>query len=36
MAAIRLENLSKTYRVGWRKNRAVSALKNLSLEVREG
>jgi ABC-2 type transport system ATP-binding protein len=36
MTAIRLDNLSKTYRGGWRKKGAVSALKSLSLEVREG
>jgi ABC-2 type transport system ATP-binding protein len=35
MTAIRIENLSKTYRDGWRRT-AVAALRNLSLEVKEG
>jgi ABC-2 type transport system ATP-binding protein len=36
MPAIHLENLGKTYRHGWKKKGGVAALKNLSLEVREG
>jgi ABC-2 type transport system ATP-binding protein len=36
MPAIHLENLGKTYRNGWKKTGGVAALKNLSLEVREG
>lgn len=36
MPAIRIENLSKTYRGGWRRKTGVAALQNLSLEVREG
>jgi ABC-2 type transport system ATP-binding protein len=36
MAAIRIENLGKTYRGGWGKKGSVAALKNLSLDVREG
>jgi ABC-2 type transport system ATP-binding protein len=37
MAAIRLENLGKTYRGGWgRKAAGVAALQALTLEVREG
>jgi ABC-2 type transport system ATP-binding protein len=36
MPAIRLENLGKTYRGGWGQKGSVPALRNLSLEVREG
>ena len=36
MAAIRIENLCKTYRGGWWKKTGVAALQNLTLEVREG
>jgi ABC-2 type transport system ATP-binding protein len=35
MTAIRIANLSKTYRDGWRR-KAIAALRGLSLEVREG
>ena len=36
MPAIRIENLSKTYRGGWRRKAGVAALRSLSLEVHEG
>jgi ABC-2 type transport system ATP-binding protein len=36
MSAIRLENLAKTYRTGWRQKVETVALRGLTLEVREG
>jgi len=36
MSAIRIENLSKTYRGSWTGKSGVAALRNLSLEVHEG
>jgi ABC-2 type transport system ATP-binding protein len=36
MPAIRIENLGKTYRRGWRRKAGVAALRGLSLEVQEG
>jgi ABC-2 type transport system ATP-binding protein len=36
MSAIHIDNLSKTYRVGWMRKAGVAALKNLSLDVHEG
>ncbi|HTS17424.1 MAG TPA: ABC transporter ATP-binding protein [Verrucomicrobiae bacterium] len=35
MAAIRIENLTKTYRAGWR-GKETTAVRNLSVEVNEG
>jgi len=36
MSAIRIEKLSKTYRGGWSKKKQFTALRGLSLEVKEG
>jgi len=36
MPAIRIENLGKTYTGGWRRKSKVAAVRNLSLEVKEG
>jgi ABC-2 type transport system ATP-binding protein len=36
MPAIRIENLSKTYRGGWRGKGRITAVRSLSLEVQEG